>query len=80
MPVLELLLKFQTMVVRWYPGFQRSSGSARHPISSQYPDSGIFCAGFSPDPLNMGGQVQGDKVLIGWTHEGGHRRYGGGGG
>ena len=25
-----------------------------------------------------GGQVQGDKALIGGTHEGGHRPYGGG--
>ena len=27
-------------------------------------------SGFSPDPLDMGGQVQGDKVLMGGTHEG----------
>ena len=26
----------------------------------------------------MGGQVQGDKALMGGTHEGGHRPYGGG--
>ena len=38
-------------------------------------------AGFSPGRLHMGGygggQVQGDKALIGGTHKGGHRPYGG---
>ena len=28
-------------------------------------------------PHMGGGQVQGDKVLMGGTHEGGHRAYGG---
>ena len=35
--------------------------------------------GFSLGCLHMGGQVQGDKALMGGTHEGGHRPYGGGG-
>ena len=42
-------------------------------------------AGFSLGRLHMGGicpppyggQVQGDKVLMGGTHKGGHRPYGG---
>ena len=34
--------------------------------------------GFVVPPI-WGGQVQGDKVLMGRTHEGGHRPYGGGG-
>ena len=34
--------------------------------------------GFVPPHLE-GGQVQGDKALIGGTHKGGHRPYGGGG-
>ena len=33
--------------------------------------------GFSLGRLHMGGQVQGDKALMGGTHEGGHRPYGG---
>ena len=32
--------------------------------------------GICPPP-HMGGQVQGDKALMGGTHEGGHRHYGG---
>ena len=28
-------------------------------------------------PPHMGGQVQGDKALMGGTHDGGHRPYGG---
>ena len=31
----------------------------------------------SPTPIWGGGQVQGDKALMGGTHEGGHRPYGG---
>ena len=31
--------------------------------------------GFSLGRLHMGGQVQGDKALMGGTHEGGHRLY-----
>ena len=35
-------------------------------------------SGFSLGRLHMrGGQVQGDKALMGGTHEGGHRPYGG---
>ena len=37
--------------------------------------SGI--SGFSLGRLHMGGQVLGDKALMGQTHEGGHRPYGG---
>ena len=33
--------------------------------------------GFSLGRLHMGGQVQGDKALMGVTREGGHRPYGG---
>ena len=33
--------------------------------------------GFSLGCLHMGGQVHGDKALMGETHEGGHRPYGG---
>ena len=47
----------------------------------------LSASGFSLGRLHMGGfvpsiwggQVQGDKALIGGTHEGGHRPYGGGG-
>ena len=35
-------------------------------------------SGFSLGCYTWGGQVQGDKALMGGTHEGGHRPYGGG--
>ena len=51
--------------------------------SGKNPAPDCFCGclwpGFSLGRLHMGGgQVQGDKALMGGTHEGGHRPYRGG--
>ena len=49
-----------------------------HLATSTFPAN--VSTGFSLGRLHMGGgggQVQGDKALMGGTHEGGHRPYGG---